>query len=233
MGPWLIQHAFLVKVPCPSPEDLDTQAPLKQRTQASSVSKPPGSPGTLELTFRTCALSRFSCVRLCATLWTVACQTPLSIGFSRPEYWSELPSPPPGDLPDPATEPMSLTPPALAGGFFTTELPGKPCGDLFLNSTRLTQCRPSKPSRALTSRVFCRICSRRIRKWPGSLLTSSCRLQQFRHNPAGNGGEARGQSAQAWRELGIPGAALGHYLLMEESQKILDQHTGPYQAPSR
>ena len=233
LGPWLIQHAFLVKVPCSSPEDLDPQAPLKQRTQASSASKPPGSPGTLELTFRTCVLSHFCCVRLCATLWTVACQTPLFIGFSRPEYWSELPSPPPGDLPDPATEPMSLMPPALAGGFFTTELPGKSCGDLCLNSTRLTQCCPSKPSRALTSRVFCRICSRRIRKWPGSLLTSSCRLQQFRHNPAGNRGEARGQSAQGWRELGIPGAALGHYLLMEDSQKILDQHTGPYQAPSR
>ena len=96
LGPWLIQHAFLVKVPCPSPEDLDPQALLKQRTQASSASKPPGSPGTLELTFRTCVLSRFCCVQLCATLWTVACQTPLSIGFSRPEYWSELPSPPPG-----------------------------------------------------------------------------------------------------------------------------------------
>ena len=108
-----------MKVPCPSPEDLDPQALLKQRPQASSASaKPPGSPGTLELTFRTCVLSHFSRVRLCATLWTVACQTSLSIGFSRPEYWSGLPFTPPGDLPHPATEPAVLMSPALAGGFF-------------------------------------------------------------------------------------------------------------------
>ena len=53
--------------------------------------------------------------------WTVARQTPLSIGFSRQEYWSGLPCPPPGDHPDPGIEPASLTPPALAGGFFTTQ----------------------------------------------------------------------------------------------------------------
>ena len=55
-----------------------------------------------------------------ATLWTVACQAPLSMGFSRQEYWSGLPCPPPGDLPNPGIEPVSLTPPALAAGFFTT-----------------------------------------------------------------------------------------------------------------
>ena len=55
-----------------------------------------------------------------ATLWTVGCLTPLSMGFSRQEYWSGLPCPPPGDLPDPEIEPESLTSPALAGGFFTT-----------------------------------------------------------------------------------------------------------------
>ena len=54
------------------------------------------------------------------TLWTVACQAPLSMGFSRQEYWSGLPCPPPGDLPDPGIEPRSLTSPPLAGGFFTT-----------------------------------------------------------------------------------------------------------------
>ena len=48
-----------------------------------------------------CVLSHFSCVWLFATLWTVACQAPLSTGFSRQEYWSGLPWPPPGDLPDP------------------------------------------------------------------------------------------------------------------------------------
>ena len=53
-------------------------------------------------------------------LWTVAHQVPLSMGFSRQEYWSGLPCPPLGDLPDPGTKPTSLTSPALAGGFFTT-----------------------------------------------------------------------------------------------------------------
>ena len=46
-------------------------------------------------------------VQLFATLWTVAHQAPLSMGFSRPEYWSGLPCPPPGDLPNPGTEPMA------------------------------------------------------------------------------------------------------------------------------
>ena len=67
-----------------------------------------------------CMLSRFSHVRLCATPWTVAHQAPLPMGFSRQEYWSGLPCPLPGDLPDPGIKPMSLMFPALAGGFFTT-----------------------------------------------------------------------------------------------------------------
>ena len=59
-------------------------------------------------------------VRLFATLWTIAHQVPLSMRFSRQEYWSGLPYPPPGGLPHQETEPRSLTSPALAGGFFTT-----------------------------------------------------------------------------------------------------------------
>ena len=62
------------------------------------------------------------------TPWTVAHQAPLSIGFSRQKYWSRLPFPPPGDLPDPGIEPASLVSPALAGRFFTTEPPGNPLG---------------------------------------------------------------------------------------------------------
>ena len=54
------------------------------------------------------------------TLWTVACQAPLSVEFSRKEYWNGLPFPPPGDLPEPGIKPMSLMSPALAGGLFTT-----------------------------------------------------------------------------------------------------------------
>ena len=64
----------------------------------------------------------FNCVQLFVTPWTVACQVSLSMGFPRQEYWSGLPFPSPGDLPDPAIEPMS---PQLAGGFFTTETPQK------------------------------------------------------------------------------------------------------------
>ena len=48
-----------------------------------------------------------SCVQLFATPWTVVHQAPLSLGFSGQEYWSELPFPPPGDLPDPGIEPVS------------------------------------------------------------------------------------------------------------------------------
>ena len=65
-------------------------------------------------------LSHFSHVQLCVTQWTAAHQAPLLMGFSRQEYWSGLPCPPPGDLPNPGIEPTSLKSPALAGGFFTT-----------------------------------------------------------------------------------------------------------------
>ena len=61
-----------------------------------------------------------------ATPWPVAHEAPRSMEFSRQEYWSGMPFPPPGDLPDPGIKPVSLRSPALAGGFFTTEPPGKP-----------------------------------------------------------------------------------------------------------
>ena len=57
------------------------------------------------------------------TPWTVAHQAPLSMGFPRQEHWTVLPSSSPGDLPDPGIE---LVSPALAGGCFTPEPPGKP-----------------------------------------------------------------------------------------------------------
>ena len=73
------------------------------------------------LPFQTaCILSR---VRLCVTLWAVACQVPLSTGFSRQEYWRGLPFPYLGDLPDPGINPVSLTSLAFAGEFFTLGLP--------------------------------------------------------------------------------------------------------------
>ena len=67
-----------------------------------------------------CMLSRFSRVRFFVTPWTVAHQALLSMGFSRQDYWSGLPCPPPGDLPDPGIEPESHISPALASKFFTT-----------------------------------------------------------------------------------------------------------------
>ena len=58
-----------------------------------------------------CALSHFSRVPLCAAVWTAASQVPLSMRFSRQEYWSGVPCPPPGDLPHPGIEPASLMSP--------------------------------------------------------------------------------------------------------------------------
>ena len=64
-----------------------------------------------------CVWSRFGPVQLFAAPWTVAHQAPLSMGFPRQEYWSGMPFPSPGDLPNPGIKPTS---PALASGFFTT-----------------------------------------------------------------------------------------------------------------
>ena len=72
-----------------------------------------------------CVLSHF---RLLTTPWTIACQVLLSVEFAWQEYWSGLPFPPPGPFPDPGIEPVSLVPPALAGGLFTTAPLGRPMG---------------------------------------------------------------------------------------------------------
>ena len=72
-----------------------------------------------------CAQS-LSGVRLFVTPWTIACQAPLSMEFSRQEYWSMLPFPTPGNLPNPRIKPISLASPALAGRLFLTALPRKP-----------------------------------------------------------------------------------------------------------
>ena len=77
-----------------------------------------------------CLPSHFSHDRLLATPWTTALQAPLSMGFSRQEYWSGLPSPPPGALPHPGMEPASPASPvapALAGELFTTGGPREAC----------------------------------------------------------------------------------------------------------
>ena len=73
-----------------------------------------------------CTPSLFSYVQLLVTPWTVAHQAPLSMGFPRQEYWSGLPCPPPGDLPNPGIEPVSRCVSYIAGSIFTSEPPGKP-----------------------------------------------------------------------------------------------------------
>ena len=77
-----------------------------------------------QLCMSTQSLSR---VWLIVTSWTVAHQAPLSMGFSRQEYWSGLPFPPPGDLPNPGLDPVS---PVLGGRFFTAEPPNLFCFEL-------------------------------------------------------------------------------------------------------
>ena len=72
-----------------------------------------------------------------ASPWTVACQAPLSMGFPQQEYWSRLPFPSPGDLPDPGIKPVSFASPALAGGFITTAPLGKPFLYLLFANTLL------------------------------------------------------------------------------------------------
>ena len=75
------------------------------------------------LKINACSLVAKSCLTLFATQWTVALQAPLSMGFSRQEYWSGLPFPSPGDLPDPG---IKLGSPALQADSLPSELPGKP-----------------------------------------------------------------------------------------------------------
>ena len=73
-----------------------------------------------------CVLSPFSRVQLFVTLWTIACQAPLSMGFSMQDYWSGLPFPTPGNLPNPRIESTSLVSPALQAHSLLAKLLGKP-----------------------------------------------------------------------------------------------------------
>ena len=102
--------------------------------------------------FQGCARAcLFSRVQLFATSWTVVHQTLLSMGFPRQEYWNGLPCPPPGDFPDPG---IKLSSPALAGGFFTTEPPGKPYVHIYTHICNLYSRLPCP-----RNRQFCLSCS--------------------------------------------------------------------------
>ena len=91
----------------------------------ASAQKAPPKQTVLKPGFKleSCIACLPSRVRLFATPWTVACQAPLSMRFSRQEYWSGLPFPSPGDLPDPGIKPRS---PALQADALPSESPGKP-----------------------------------------------------------------------------------------------------------
>ena len=103
-------HTFMCM--CPPPPNLEL-GPVPDKPHAHTPDFP-------QARAHACILSP---VRLIAAQWTIARQALCPWGFSSQEYWSGLPSPPPGDLPNPGIEPES---PALAGGCFTTEPPGKP-----------------------------------------------------------------------------------------------------------
>ena len=79
-----------------------------------------------------CMLSHFSCVQLFVTLWTVAHQAPLSMGFSRSEYWSELPCPPPRYLPALGIEPKSPAAPTLQADSLSLSHQGSPCTYIYM-----------------------------------------------------------------------------------------------------
>ena len=106
-------------------------------------------------------LSHFSHVQLFVTLLTVAHHAPLSMGFSRQEYWSGLPCPPP-NLPDPGIKPTSLASPALVGGFFTTGTPWKAQFQLHailiyskVTTTFRSLCNSSNPSQFQSYNSYC------------------------------------------------------------------------------
>ena len=107
---------------------------------------------------------------LCPTLCdpkTVGLQAPLFIGFSRQEYWSGLPCPPPEDLPDPGIEPASLTSHALAGGFFMT------VREPHLYISKLSECALLKPlnnqNQCLFSKEISKAIGETIASWPPGL----------------------------------------------------------------
>ena len=96
-----------------------------------------------------CMLCCFSHVRLCATLWTLAHQAPLFVGFSRQEYCSGFPCLPPGNLPDPGIKPASLRTSALAGGFFITSATWEGPANTILNAKRIQKNFTKKANSAM------------------------------------------------------------------------------------
>ena len=121
-----------------------------------------------------CVLSHFSCVQLFVTLWTVAHQATLSMGFSRQEYWSGLPCPSPGDLPNSGIEPASLRSLALAGRFFTTSaILSAPRPD----TTTLSTCSKGRNSMGRSNAPIQAMSTSSLRAQTGPILCSSLSLR--------------------------------------------------------
>ena len=94
----------------------------------------------------------FQCFQVFATLWTIVSQAPLSMGFFRQGYWSGLPCPSSGHLSNPGIELTSLTPPALAGSFFTTLATWEACFKMDLD--KLPSNLPSGSENSESASVF-------------------------------------------------------------------------------
>ena len=125
-------------------------------------------------------LSHVLCARLLLSdslqPYGLALQAPLSMGFSKQEYWSGLPCPSPGDLPNLGIEPASLTSPALAGGFFTTSATWDGRGTRPSESPRWDFCWPM--------RERCSLC-----QWPGAGSQGSHTVTDVTRKPTWRAGE--------------------------------------------
>ena len=116
------RHEYWSGLPCPAPGDRPDSAikPASPTLQANSLpNEPPGKPFP---PLCVCLIAQL-CPAHCDPM---DCQAPLSMKFSRKEYWSGLPFPAPGNLYHPGVKPTFLVLPALTGEFFTTKPPGKP-----------------------------------------------------------------------------------------------------------
>ena len=157
-------------------------------------------------------------VQFFVTLWTVAHQAPLSMGFSRQEYWSGLSHPPPGDLPDPGVKPVSLMSPALAGRFFTTGATWEEPWIVLDSRAKKKKKEGSYNSQHLATgwRLFLE--SGRKPNWDRTVL-----LDLFNHfipsfSPGGSGGSARNifdseSTSNLYQESGLTSGEENHSFL--------------------
>ena len=172
-----------------------------------------------------------------ATPWTVVCQTPLSMGFSNLEYWSGLPFPSPGDIPDLVIEPMSPVSTALGGGLFTMAPPGKPlkweifffkCYQSICWSLRIHMLLPYFPAPLFLNRRWCvsqlgwniekSVCSS-----PGLFqFLSSCCRKPGRHTLRWQGHTVKqAVSTSSYLEEGCPrGTTISQWIRPEQDIKV-------------